>query len=310
MLITVGICTWNRAALLDQTLTRMRDLRVPPGVDWELLVINNKCTDDTDAVIEKHRPLLPLTRLWEAQPGLSNARNCGLEHARGDLVLWADDDVRVDAGWLEAAVEGAKAFPNAAGFAGTIVPWFPVEPDPVLLDAFPALRSGFCGLNLGDSPREMNANEFAFGANMMYRTSTTASLRFDPALGPKGKQHGMWDDVEYQRRIRASGGSFVWLPKMKVEHYVDPARMTLDYLTMYYYGAGLSDATRDGVPAGPRWFGTPRYLLRMAAARYAKFVLNRVRGRRRDALEQLRGYHYYRGVIGGCRALNRAAQSG
>ncbi len=34
MKVTVAICTWNRADLLDQTLAEMRKLRIPVGVDW------------------------------------------------------------------------------------------------------------------------------------------------------------------------------------------------------------------------------------------------------------------------------------
>ena len=49
--ITVAICTWNRARLLDQTLTQMHNLRIPSCVEWELLVVNNSCSDDTDEVI-------------------------------------------------------------------------------------------------------------------------------------------------------------------------------------------------------------------------------------------------------------------
>ena len=44
--VSVVICTWNRAGLLDQTLARMRELHVPAGLAWELLVVNNNCTDD------------------------------------------------------------------------------------------------------------------------------------------------------------------------------------------------------------------------------------------------------------------------
>src|SRR5262245_53707365 len=86
MILTVAIWTWNRARLLDQTLARMRDLRVPAGGTWELLVVNNNCTDDTDAVIAKHASALPLVRLFEPKQGLSNARNCAVDHARGDLL--------------------------------------------------------------------------------------------------------------------------------------------------------------------------------------------------------------------------------
>ena len=74
MKVTVAICTWNRASLLDQTLTQMHQLRVPSNVEWELLIVNNNCTDDTDAVIARHHGVLPLRRLFESKPGLSNVR--------------------------------------------------------------------------------------------------------------------------------------------------------------------------------------------------------------------------------------------
>jgi len=76
--ITVAICTWNRARLLDQTLNHMRNLQIPPDVDWELLVVNNNCTDQTDTVIERYEGDLPIRRLFEARPGLSHARNRAL----------------------------------------------------------------------------------------------------------------------------------------------------------------------------------------------------------------------------------------
>ena len=41
MIATVAICTWNRAALLDQTLARFLALVPPSGTMWELLVVNN-----------------------------------------------------------------------------------------------------------------------------------------------------------------------------------------------------------------------------------------------------------------------------
>jgi glycosyltransferase involved in cell wall biosynthesis len=95
--VSVIIWTWNRAALLDQTLERMHQLRIPEGVRWELVVVNNNCTDHTDELIARHASRLPLVNLHEAQPGKGHACNLALAHASGDLVAWTDDDVLVDA---------------------------------------------------------------------------------------------------------------------------------------------------------------------------------------------------------------------
>ena len=58
--IDVVICTYNNAALLDATLDRIARQRVPEGVDWQVLVVNNNCTDETPLVLEKHSRRLPL----------------------------------------------------------------------------------------------------------------------------------------------------------------------------------------------------------------------------------------------------------
>ena len=73
MRVSVAICTWNRAKLLDQTLSRMHQLLIPRGVTWELIVVNNNCTDETDEVLAEHARRLPLRRMYEQTPGKSHA---------------------------------------------------------------------------------------------------------------------------------------------------------------------------------------------------------------------------------------------
>jgi glucosyl-dolichyl phosphate glucuronosyltransferase len=67
MFVSVAVCTWNRASLLDRTLQQMRRLQIPAGVGWELLVVNNRCTDETDAVLAAHGNVLPIRRLYEPE---------------------------------------------------------------------------------------------------------------------------------------------------------------------------------------------------------------------------------------------------
>ncbi len=87
MLLTVAICTWNRARLLDTILLNMHKLETPKDVEWELLVVNNNSTDDTDEVLSRHTEHFPLRRLFEEKLGQVNARNCAINAARGDLII-------------------------------------------------------------------------------------------------------------------------------------------------------------------------------------------------------------------------------
>src|SRR5262245_46123603 len=128
MLISVAICTWNRAHLLDQTLSNMRSLLIPRGIEWELLVVNNNCTDDTDDVIARHSSGLPIRRLFEPNPGLSNARNCAVHQARGTLLIWTDDDVLVDSAWMSEYVRAARRYTDVTFFGGRVDPWYADAP--------------------------------------------------------------------------------------------------------------------------------------------------------------------------------------
>ena len=88
MQVTVAICTWNRAGTpARSTLSgRWRKLCIPRDVDWELLIVDNNCTDATDEVIRKHvEQRCPFAACLRPPP-VSRTRTTGAtREARGDL---------------------------------------------------------------------------------------------------------------------------------------------------------------------------------------------------------------------------------
>jgi glycosyltransferase involved in cell wall biosynthesis len=308
MLVSVAICTYNRSDLLEQTLERLCHVVVPEGASWELVVVDNASTDKTQDVLGGFANRLPLRVATEPKGGLSNARNCALNHVRGDYVLWTDDDVEVEPTWLAALVEGARRFPDATVFGGPVNPWFPAPPDPDLLDAFPALRLGFCGVDhertAGPLPEAMNIN----GANMAFHRGRTASLRFDPAFGPTQTSSVVGDERNFIDRCRAAGGAVVWLPDLRVRHYVMPHRMSLGYLLQYYHDFAVTVTRREGPPSGARWLGVPRWVVREVIGSGLRATVLRPFLDRRAYLLALRSYWYNRGVAEECRAQARAGR--
>src|SRR5438067_1333131 len=115
MKLSIAICTWNRATLLEQTLASIASATVPTAA-WEVIVVNNNCTDETEAVLERFLSLLPLKRVFEGAPGLSNARNAAIKAASGDYLIWTDDDVLVGTDWLVAYERAFTRWPDAAVF--------------------------------------------------------------------------------------------------------------------------------------------------------------------------------------------------
>src|SRR4026208_1092011 len=100
---TVLICTYNRAGLLDATLASLR--RLPTRRHWDILVVDNNSTDDTRDVVMRHAAVspVPLTWLFEGTQGKSVGLNAGINHSRGDIIVFTDDDVIVEDAWLDAA---------------------------------------------------------------------------------------------------------------------------------------------------------------------------------------------------------------
>src|SRR5262249_942207 len=121
-MITLAICTFNRCRSLATTLS---SLAGQAGIDWssvEVIVVDNNCTDDTAAVVAAFTDPLPLRRVAEAAQGLSHARNRAVIEARGHWVLFTDDDVQFDRGWLSAYQAAFGRFPQASLACGRILP--------------------------------------------------------------------------------------------------------------------------------------------------------------------------------------------
>jgi glycosyltransferase involved in cell wall biosynthesis len=306
MRVTVAICTWDRCQLLDQTLAGMRDLRVPAGVEWELLVVNNNCGDDTDAVLARHSAALPIKRLFEAKPGLSHARNCAVAAAAGELLVWTDDDVFVDRGWLAAYVQAARDWPGAAFFGGPVDPWFPVRP-PAWIERNLDLLAGTYAIrpSRGDT-RVLAAGEEPFGANMAFRTEVLREYHFDPRLGRRGDTLMSGEDLDLIHRLRKAGLQGVWVGGAGLRHYLPPARLTKKYIKDWFRGAGQTHARFSGPQACPHLLGVPRWVWRKYVVDFFEsWLLAPVGGRR--WLRAFTGAAFARGMIEETRAAKAAA---
>src|SRR5262249_47996355 len=112
--VTVAICTWNRCHLLAQTLTAMIKLRVPAGIAWDVIVVDNNSTDDTKAVTASFGDRLPLRYVLEPELGLCHARNRALTESSAEYIIFTDDDVLVSDDWLEGFCRAAMMFTDAA----------------------------------------------------------------------------------------------------------------------------------------------------------------------------------------------------
>jgi glycosyltransferase involved in cell wall biosynthesis len=99
--VSAIIPTFNKAAYLDLTLASWCR---QSHTDYELIVVNDGSTDETRDVIAGYRTRLPLQCLDIPNSGRAGARNCGVREAKGDILVFSDDDRVVLGSFVEQHV--------------------------------------------------------------------------------------------------------------------------------------------------------------------------------------------------------------
>lgn len=279
MRITVAICTLDRPRLLRQTLESLARTEVPQGLEWDVLVVDNGGAPGTTEAVEASRPELPVRRTREPEVGLSKARNRAVDEARGDWIVWIDDDVRVPTGWLAAYAEAVRRWPDAAFLGGPIRPEFEGDPPAWLeeaFDALPAVRAAYGERDLASEPVALRRREqLPYGGNMAARTSVLPPRPFDPRLGRRGRDLLGGEELKALGGLLDRGYEGRWVPDAGLVHVIPPERQTADHLRRYFRSQGrIQDPLPEDRPV-PKLLGRPRWALRARIEEEAKFRLLR-----------------------------------
>lgn len=258
-MITVAICTYNRAASLARVLDSLTALSGGgKDANWELIVVDNNSTDDTRTVVEGYAAALPLRYVFEPVQGLSAARNRALREFRGEVLLFTDDDVVVDAQWLAAYAAAVMAYPQAGYFGGRVVPFYPDGRPRWLRDESEqlALIDGLLvRFHLGEAVRPFEAGEpTPFGASFALRRALIERVgEFRRDLGVTGNIPGRGEEADYLERAIASGACGVYVGTAIVNHATDLRRLTLPYLYRYGQQKGIAAQRMGAGQPGSVW---------------------------------------------------------
>ena len=243
--ITAVVCTRDRPTELRRCLAGLLELSEP---DLEILIIDNAPRDNAsklafqDVVGDSSR----FHYVLEPKPGLSRARNRALEVARGDVVAFTDDDVRVDPHWISGLRLGFGRAPDVGCVTGLVATASMTTRAEQYFDAR-VWWSSSCSRRIFREARgpadpvihPFSAGQFGTGANMAVRRDLMLALGgFDEAFGAGGPTGGS-EDLDAFVRILRSGYALSYEPSALVWH---EHRATDEALRaqMYSYGRGLS----------------------------------------------------------------------
>jgi GT2 family glycosyltransferase len=237
LLLTVAICTRNRVRLLEKAIRSVVHQAGTLKSRVELLVIDNASSDATPALLDTLALECTCLRVvHEGILGLSIARNTALRVARGQYVVFLDDDATVRPGWLTSYLDFLGTLPSdrVAVVGGPVFAEYEIAP-PIW---FATEKNQ---LDLGPFARRVPAHGGAWGCNIGYhRQRALAAGAFDPDLGRKGAGLSAHEETDLNTRLEAQGYEVWWVPGAAINHFFPAERLSVKFEIRNQFGLGES----------------------------------------------------------------------
>jgi len=211
---SIIICTYNRAPLLQRALQSLSRQTLEAG-QFEIIVVDDGSTDNTTEVCEAmgHEMLNIKYVRNERNIGLGGAANLGVQSAKGDYLIFTDDDCIAREDWIENMYNALSRYPLVAGSVASPTSNF-IKLCHNIAEFHPFMEG-----------RKTGPIDFVAGANMGLRRSL-----FEEVKGfPDG--HVLSPDMQFILKARQAGYQICFVPEAKVTH--DHERTSLSGIIRY-----------------------------------------------------------------------------
>jgi glycosyltransferase involved in cell wall biosynthesis len=209
-MISVILCTYNRAERLKLTLASLAKMSIPAELSWELIIVDNNSSDETKNVVFEFAigSAWPVQYVFEAHQGLSRARNRGMQQAGGDILAFTDDDCVVAPTWITSIQNEFISDIDLNGLGGRVLLYDELDHNTRSRryeerTTFTSLRQLF---------------KLIPGCNMAFRRQVFKEVQeFDPALGA-GTQFHSAEDSDFLYRAFLKSFKMIHAPDVIVYH--------------------------------------------------------------------------------------------
>jgi len=277
MNISVTLPTLNNFKRLSYTLDAFSNLVVPVGVEWELIVADNNSSDSTKKVVAKFFHKLPIKYIFEPNPGVSCARNACLCNAKGELIIFTDDDVIPCVNWLKLYWQEYLLDPNNLFWGGPVFSDFEIPPmDMALISLGPCSVKG---LNWGNDKKVLGANEYFIGANWAAPSRAIKMVGgFNEQLGLNAslKKVIIGEENDLMNRLQAIGLKPMYIPSCSIQHFVPKSKMTLEHIASRAEASGRFSVDWALESSPVRILGVPRWMWKKTILFFLKSKLKKL----------------------------------
>ena len=257
-MLTVIICTYNRAKYIGPLLESLASNTLSKS-EYEILLVDNNCTDNTRAVCEQFastHPDIIFRYVVETEQGLSAAKNCGIREAHGDLIVYVHDDALVDPNYLSDYVDYMATHPDVMALGGPIEPLYETAEPEWMTPYTKALLTAW--MNYGDKPREYPRGRYPGGGNAAYRKAVFDKVGlFNTELGRKGNLLLASEEKDIFDKMHSLGMKVLYIPGPVLHHCIPQAKLEEDYFNRLTLQIGKSERART------KTIGTGKYINRL-----------------------------------------------
>lgn len=244
--VSVVVCSYNGAKRLPQTLRHLAKQQVPPGIQWELIVVDNNSTDNTSEIAlsewGQYQLPTPLVLLKQPLPGVSYAREKGLAASQYNYIIQCDDDNWLAPDYIEKVVTILNNDKKIAIVGGQSTGSFEIEPP----QWFKNFSTAYA---IGQRRKTSMPIDWLATAGVGIRKKALEELKkvkFEHILsGRQGKALLAGDDLELCAAFRAIGYEVYYSTELNFVHYMPANRLTWPYLKKMVLGQARAQSVFD-----------------------------------------------------------------
>ncbi len=239
--LSLIIPTHNRSASLLRTLHSVAQ-QSHPASEWECIVVDNNCVDDTAGRFAEFvalHPSLNLRIVSEREAGASAARNRGVREAQGAVLAFVDDDERINEEFIASYIALFDADPKALVAGGRIVAEYPT--------IRPRWMSRYVEMPIAN-PKDFGAQSKFFpkgqipgAGNIAFRAELKGIIPlFDPTLGRIDGRLIGGEENDLCERVLALGERIRYAHRAVIWHIIEDDKLNDGYFKRLCYNVGVS----------------------------------------------------------------------
>lgn len=245
-MISIIICTYNRDCYIKKTLDCIAACGADRA-DYEIVLVDNNSTDQTAErcrEFEQERGNeLNYRYVVETKQGLSNARNRGIQEAKGEMLVFLDDDAFVAKDYICNLKKHLEEMPGLAAFGGKIDPYYESGKAPEWMSKWS--YTWVSAIDYGKKVTPFKGKAYPIGANMGINAELArAAGGFNPNLGRSGKNTMAGEEKDIFNKIKKMGNEIMYFPDVQVEHCIPEKRLTMEFIQSIGDGVGKSEKQR------------------------------------------------------------------